>query len=121
MTDTNDRTLETGITVNLWVDVALTSVIILALGVTIYRSFKSTQRYLNMVAVLSAILILSALCVITYISILYLDRRDSDSYYFYRDKSRNFALEAAVVGYDLVLLVIAVKYLIISIKMKLNV
>jgi len=118
MTDTNDRTLETGITVNLWVDVALTSVIILALGVTIYRSYKSTQRYLNMVAVLSAILILSALCVITYISILYLDRRDS---YFYRDKSRNFALEAAVVGYDLVLLVIAVKYLTISIKMKLNV
>jgi hypothetical protein len=118
MTDKNEQKLEKGIRVNLWVDVTLTSVIIIALGVTIYRSYKSTKRYLNMVAVLSAILILSALCVITYISILYLDCLNGN---LDREKSRNFALEAAVVGYDLVLLVITVKYLTISIKMKLNV
>ena len=38
-----------------------------------------------------------------------------------RAKSRNFALETAIVCYDLVLLIIAVKYLTIGIKMKLNV
>ena len=107
-----------GLHINLWVDDTLACVIILALGVTIYKSCKVTRKYLNLVAVLSAILILSALCVITYISILYTDYLSPN---MDRAKPRNFALETAIVCYDLVLLVIAVKYLTIGIKMKLNV
>ena len=70
MSDTNNKK---GIEIYLWVNVGFACLIIIALGVTIYRSYKTTQRYLNMVAVLSAILILSALSAITYISILFID------------------------------------------------
>ena len=62
-----------GLKVELWVNVGFACLIIIALGVTIYRSYKTTQRYLNMVAVLSAILILSVLSAITYILILFID------------------------------------------------
>lgn len=107
MSDTDNKK---GLKVYLWLNVGFACLIITALGVTIYRSYKSTQRYLNMVAVLSAILILSALSAITYIA---LDQN--------RDYAKNFALETVVVCYDLVILVIAVKYLTNSIKVKLNV
>jgi uncharacterized membrane protein YqjE len=70
MSDTNNKK---GLEVYLCVNVGFACLIIIALGVTIYRSYKTTQRYLNMVAVLSAILILSALSAITYISILFID------------------------------------------------
>lgn len=73
MSDTNNKK---GRKVYLWVNIGFAFMIIIALGVTIYRSYKTTQRYLNMVAVLSAILILSALSAITYISILFIDLAD---------------------------------------------
>ena len=44
MTDPKDPELITGLYINLWVDVTLACVIILALGVTIYRSCKATGR-----------------------------------------------------------------------------
>jgi hypothetical protein len=114
MSDTDNKK---GLKVYLWLNVGFACLIITALGVTIYRSYKSTQRYLNMVAVLSAILILSALSAITYISILFIDIALDQN----RDYAKNFALETVVVCYDLVILVIAVKYLTNSIKVKLNV
>ena len=69
----SEKKIIKGLKVELWVNVGLACLIIIALGVTIYRSYKTTQRYLNMVAVLSAILILSVLSAITYILILFID------------------------------------------------
>ena len=69
----SEKKILKGLKVELWVNVGVACLIIIALGVTIYRSYKTTQRYLNMVAVLSAILILSVLSAITYILILFID------------------------------------------------
>jgi len=70
-----------------------------------------------MVTILSAILILSCLSALVYICFLFTDLANDNDH----DGSKNFALELAVVCYDIVILVIAIKYLTNSVKVNLNV
>jgi len=70
-----------------------------------------------MVSILCAILILSCLSALVYISFQFIELANDNEH----KGPKNFALELAIVCYDLVILVIAIKYLTNSVKVNLNI
>ena len=114
MTQQNNAFKPRFLIINFAIDVVFAMALIIALVITIYRSLHQNGLYL--LALMSVLLIVSVLCILTFIVILFLELYHKDHYI----EGQNSILQVGVALYNLVLLIISIKYLTISIKMSLH-